>query len=185
MLKFCALFVASAVASALWCSAAQSRPFDQAYWIAVSSVVVKVEVSRSSGGYSLGTGVVVDRGKVVTACHVLRGGTRIAVLYAGVRHGAVARNTSAEHDICLLQVPLLEAPPAVLRPTAQLAIGEDVGAIGFSAGAGVHYAHGAVDRLHRYDDGVVVQGSAAFTSGASRSSPALSASVSASVFRTS
>ena len=155
------------VAYGLCCTAAQGAPFDQAYWIAVSSAVVKVEVSRPNGGYTLGTGVVIDRGKVVTACHVLRGGARVAVLYAGVRHSAVARNTSAEHDVCLLQVPLLEAPPAVLRPTSQLAIGEDVGAIGFSAGAGVHYAHGAVDRLHRYDEGLVVQGSAAFTSGAS------------------
>ena len=163
MVKLRALFVSAG----LWCSAAQGMPFDQSYWISVSSGVVKVAVSRPGAGYSLGTGVVVDRGKVVTACHVLRGGTRIAVLYAGVRHGAVAGNTSAEHDICVLHVPLLEAPPAVLRPTSQLAIGEDVGAIGFSAGAGVHYAHGAVDRLHRYDKAVVVQGSAAFTSGAS------------------
>lgn len=154
------------VAVGFCCTAAHGAPFDRAYWIAVSSAVVKVEVSRPRG-YSLGTGVVVERGKVVTACHVLRGGARVAVLYAGVRYGAVARNTSAEHDICLLQVPLLEAQPAVLRPTSQLTIGEDVGAIGFSAGAGVHYAHGAVDRLHRYDEGVVVQGSAAFTSGAS------------------
>ena len=155
------------VAAGCWSATAQGLPFDQAYWIAVSSSVVKVEVSRSSGGYSLGTGVVVERGKVVTACHVLRGGTRIAVLYAGVRHGAVVGTAFAEHDICILRAPLLEAPPAMLRPTSQLAIGEDVGAIGFSAGAGVHYARGAVDRLHRYDDGVVVQGSAAFTSGAS------------------
>lgn len=155
------------VAYTFCCTAAQGAPFDQAYWIAVSSGVVKVEVSRPNGGYSLGTGVVVGRGKVVTACHVLRGGSGVAVLYAGVRHSAVGRSTSAEHDICLLQVPLLEARPAVLRPTSQLAIGEDVGAIGFSAGAGVHYAHGSVDRLHRYDNGVVVQGSAAFTSGAS------------------
>jgi len=155
------------VVAGCWSAAAQGLPFDHAYWIAVSSGVVRVEVSRSSGGYSLGTGVVVEHGKVVTACHVLHGGTRIAVLYAGVRHGAVAENTAGEHDICLLRVPLLEAPPAMLRPTSQLAIGEDVGAIGFSAGAGVHYARGAVDRLHRYDDGVVVQGSAAFTSGAS------------------
>ena len=150
----------------LCCTAVQGKPFDQAYWIAVASGVVKVEVSRP-GGFSLGTGVVVDRGKVVTACHVLRGGIRVAVLYAGVRHGAVARSTSAEHDICLLQVPLLEAPPAMLRPTSQLAIGEDVGAIGYSAGAGIHYARGAVDRLHRYDEGIVVQSGAAFTSGAS------------------
>jgi hypothetical protein len=154
------------VAAGFWCAAAHGLPFDQAYWIAISSGVVKVEVSRSRG-YSLGTGVVIGRGKVVTACHVLRGGTRVAVLHAGVRHGAIVQSTSAEHDICLLQVPRLEAPPAVRRPTAQLAIGEAVGAIGFSAGAGVHHAHGTVDRLHRYDDGVVVQGSAAFTSGAS------------------
>jgi serine protease Do len=162
MLKMCALVVAAG----FWCAAAQGMPFDQAYWIAVSSGIVKVEVSRPRG-YSLGTGVVVDRGKVVTACHVLREGTKVAVLHAGVRYSAVTRNTSAEHDICILRVPLLEAPPAVLRPTSQLAIGEDVGAIGFSAGAGVHYAHGAVDRLYRYDEGIVVQGSAAFTSGAS------------------
>ena len=162
MLKSCTLFVAAG----FWCLAAQGMPFDQAYWIAVSSGVVKIEVSRP-GGYSLGTGVVVDRGKVVTACHVLRGGSRVAVLYAGVRHSAVTMNASVEHDICLLQVPQLEALPAKLRPTSQLAIGEDVGAIGFSAGASVHYAHGVVDRLHRYDESVVVQGSAAFTSGAS------------------
>ena len=155
------------VACGFCCTAAKGAPFDQAYWIAVSAGVVKVEVSRPGGGYSLGTGVVVDRGKVVTACHVLHGGVRVAVLYAGVRHSARARSTSAEHDICLLQVPLLEARPAVLWPTSQLAIGEDVGAIGFSAGARIHYMHGAVAHLHRYDDGVIVQSSAAFTSGAS------------------
>jgi serine protease Do len=154
------------VAAGFWCAAAHGLPFDQTYWIAISAGVVKIEVSRS-GGYSLGTGVVIDRGKVVTACHVLRGGSRVAVLYAGIRHGAVVQAQSAEHDLCLLQVARLEAPPASLRPTSQLAIGEDVGAIGFSAGAGVHHAHGTVDRLHRYDEGVVVQGSAAFTSGAS------------------
>ena len=155
------------VAVGFCCAAAQGAPFDQAYWIAVSSAIVKVEVSRPNGGYSLGTGVVVDRGRVVTACHVLRGATRVAVLHAGIRHSAVARSTFAEHDICLLQVPLLEARPAVLRPTSQLVIGEGVGAIGFSAGARIHYVHGAVARLHRYDDGVIVQGSAAFNSGAS------------------
>ena len=32
------------------CSAAQGAPFDHAYWIAVSSQVVKVEASRPSGG---------------------------------------------------------------------------------------------------------------------------------------
>lgn len=154
------------VAAGFWCGAVQGVPFDQAYWIAVSSGVVKIEVSRPTG-YSLGTGVVVDRGKVVTACHVLRGGIRVAVLYAGVRHSAVARTASSERDICLLHVPLLEAPPVALRSTSQLEIGEDVGAIGFSAGAGVHHAHGVVDRLHRFDEAVVVQGSAAFTSGAS------------------
>jgi len=82
------------VAAVFWCAAAQGMPFDQTYWIAISAGVVKIEVSYS-GGYSLGTGVVIDRGKVVTACHVLRGGSRVAVLYAGVRHAAVVRTVSA------------------------------------------------------------------------------------------
>ena len=162
MVKLCALVVAAIC----WCPGAQGVPFDQAYWIAVSSGVVKIEVSRSDG-YSLGTGVVVDRGKVVTACHVVRGASRVAILHAGVRHNAVARSISAEHDLCLLTAPQLEARPVVMRPTTQLAIGEEVGAMGFSAGAGIHYAHGAVERLHRYDGGLVIQGGAAFTSGAS------------------
>lgn len=149
------------------CAAVQGAPFDHAYWIAVSSGVVKIEVSRPGGGYALGTGVTVGRGEVATACHVLSGGSRVAVLYGGIRYAAQGRIASAEHDICILQVPLLEARPAALRPTSQLAVGEDVGAIGFSAGAAVHYARGTVDRLHRYDDGMVVQGSAPFTSGAS------------------
>ncbi len=162
MLKMCALVLAVVC----WCPAAQGMPFDQAYWIAVSSGVVKIEVSRSDG-YSLGTGVVVDRGKVVTACHVVRGASKVAVVYAGVRYNAIAREISARHDLCVLNAPLLEARPVVLRPTTQLAIGEEVGAIGFSAGAGIHYAHGAVERLHRYDGSLVIQGGAAFTSGAS------------------
>jgi serine protease Do len=162
MLKLCALVFAAGC----WCSAAQGVPFDRAYWIAVSSGVVKIEVSRDNG-YSIGTGVVVERGKVVTACHVVRAATKVAVLHAGVRHNAVSRTISAAHDICILDAPLLDAQPAVLRPTTELAIGEEVGAMGFSAGNGIHYAHGAVERLHPYDGSVVVQGAAAFTSGAS------------------
>jgi len=47
-----------------------------------------------------------------------------------------------------LQVAQLEAPPALAATDiATLQIGEDIGAIGFSAGAGVHHAHGTVDRL--------------------------------------
>ena len=155
------------IAAACWCTAAHAAPFDQAYWIAVASAIVKVEVVRP-GGYSVGTGVVVAPGKVATACHVLRGGQQVAVLHAGMRRNALTRSTpSADHDVCVLQVPQLEARPADVRPTVSLAIGEEVGAIGFSAGAGVHYARGAVARLHHFQDSVVVQGSAAFTSGAS------------------
>lgn len=155
-----------ALVAAFICTTAHGTPFDREYWIAVSSGVVKVEVSRP-GGYSLGSGVVVDLGKVVTACHVLAGGARVAVLHAGIRHDAVASARIPDHDICVLRVPRLKATPAPRRPASMLAIGEDVGAIGFSAGAAIHYARGTVDRLHRYDQGLVIQTSAAFTSGAS------------------
>src|ERR1700704_2326906 len=107
-------------AAGCWCAAGQAAPFDQAYWIAVASAIVKVEVARP-GGYSLGTGVVVAPGKVATACHVLRGGLQVAVLYAGIRRNVLTRSTpSAEHDVCVLQVPQLEARPAEVRPTRSL-----------------------------------------------------------------
>ena len=105
------------IAAACWCTAAHAAPFDQAYWIAVASAIVKVEVVRP-GGYSVGTGVVVAPGKVATACHVLRGGQQVAVLHAGMRRNALTRSTpSADHDVCVLQVPQLEARPADVRPT--------------------------------------------------------------------
>jgi hypothetical protein len=150
-----------------WSAAALGLPFDHAYWIAASSRVVKVEVARGGSGYSLGTGVVVARGLVATACHVLRGGTAIGVTHAGTRYSATARIASADRDVCLLRVPRLDARPAVLRPTAELAFGEEVAAIGLSAGGGVFRTRGEVSRLYRYDEGTVVQCSAAFTSGAS------------------
>src|SRR5258706_14844179 len=100
------------VAYGFCCTAAQGAPFDQAYWIAVSSGVVKVEVSHPNGGYFLRTGGVVDRRKGVTACHLFGGGARGGVLFVGGPDSARAPRTFGEHDNCLFPVPLLVAPPA-------------------------------------------------------------------------
>ncbi|HZP91464.1 MAG TPA: serine protease [Burkholderiales bacterium] len=149
------------------CAQAWGVPFDRAYLTAATNSMVKVEVVRADGGYSLGAGVAIDGDRVVTACHVVRKASAVAVLHAGERWSATGRVAAGQRDMCVLMVPRLKATPAALRDTAQLAIGEDVAAIGFGPGGGVFLSRGAVSRLHRYDSGLVVQGSAAFTSGAS------------------
>ena len=160
------LFALLLVAGSAW-TQAWGVPFDRAYMTAASHSLVKVEVVRANGGYALGAGVVIDGDRVVTACHVIRGASAIAVIHAGERWNATGRVAAGGRDLCVLMVPRLKATPAALRDTAQLAIGEDVAAIGFGPGGGIYLSQGSVSRLHRYDEGLIVQGSAAFTSGAS------------------
>src|SRR3981081_2657105 len=106
---------ASIAAAGLWSATVLAAPFHEAYGLAVASGVVRVEVSRPGTGYSVGTGVVVAPGKVATACHVLRGGSQVSVIHAGIRRTVLTRSApSPDHDVCVLQVPALEARPAVL-----------------------------------------------------------------------
>ena len=53
--------------------------------IRLSTSVLKVEVIRAQGGYSLGSGVVIGADLVATNCHVTREARQIAVLQDGLR----------------------------------------------------------------------------------------------------
>ena len=81
--------------------------------IKLSTSVLKVEVIRVQGGYSLGSGVVVGADAVVTNCHVTRDARQIAVLQGGVRLPAQSQRVDAYHDLCLLHVRGVESARAV------------------------------------------------------------------------
>jgi len=132
--------------------------------IKLSTSVLKVEVIRAQGGYSLGSGVVVGADSVVTNCHVTRDARLVAVLQGGRRLPAQSQRVDAYHDLCLLHVPGIESARAVAF--GQAAIGQAVTAIGHTAGA-LQSSVGEVLALHRLDGGHVIQSTNYFNSGAS------------------
>ncbi|MEP7295083.1 MAG: trypsin-like peptidase domain-containing protein [Burkholderiales bacterium] len=140
---------------------------DPAALIKLSSSVLKVEVIRTQGGFSLGSGVVVGSERVVTNCHVTRDARQIAVLQGGLRLPAQSQQVDAYHDLCLLHVRGVDSDRAVtLGQAGQLTIGQPVTAIGHTAGA-MQRSAGGVLALHRMDGARVIQSSNAFSSGAS------------------
>ncbi len=140
---------------------------DRAMALGLASGIVKIEVSRADGRQSVGTGTVVARERVVTACHVVQQAERIHVLHGGVRRLVSRERADMDHDLCLLGVPGLEAPPLPIGRAAELVVGATVLAMGFTGGVALSPALGAVENLHRMDGAPVVQCDAGFSSGAS------------------
>ncbi len=133
----------------------------------VAASVLKIEVVRQQGGYSIGSGVVVADGLVVTNCHVTQAAVSINVLRGDQRWRVQAQARDAAHDLCLLQVPRLEAPSIALGVSNALSIGQAVAAVGFTGGQGLQSSTGRIVELHRLDGGRVIQSDNWFSSGAS------------------
>lgn len=147
-------------------AAPAAQALEGADLVQVGQSIVKVEVLRTQGGYSLGSGVVVDDDRVVTNCHVTRDATQVTVLRGGLRYTAQAQAADTLHDLCVLAVPRLGAP-AVALDDQPLQPGQTVSAIGFTGGQGLQHSPGQVVALHRYDGAQVIQSTNWFTSGAS------------------
>jgi serine protease Do len=129
--------------------------------------VVRIEADRPGSGLQMGTGVVLADGEIATACHVVRGARAVHAIYAGRRLGTSNMRVMAARDVCAFSVVGLEAPPARVRPSVHLQIGEPVTALGFSGGAGIKWKTGEIVRKHRFTDSVIIQSTTPFTSGAS------------------
>lgn len=156
----------------LWlgCAALSALPaaaIDRADFIALASSVLKIEVGRQQGGYSLGSGVVVAEQRVVTNCHVTRDARSIHVLQHGARWPVSAQRVDVLHDLCVLQVPGLRAEPVARALGASLRAGQAVTAVGYTGGMGLQNSDGEVIALHPHDDAPVLQTSNWFSSGAS------------------
>ena len=140
---------------------------DRVALLGLSASVLKIEARRAQGGYSLGSGVVVGAETIVTNCHVTRDALTVSVLRGGVRWVAKAQRSDVNHDLCLLQVPGLQATVVALGRAERLATGQTVTALGYTGGLGMQNSEGAVLGLHRHDGGRVIRSSNWFSSGAS------------------
>lgn len=140
---------------------------DQAAYVSLAASVLRVEAPRPRGGYAFGSAVAVAPDKVVTNCHVTREAQQIHVLRAGLRWPVQWQASDLTRDLCLLQVPGLEARPVALGQAATLAIGQQVTALGYTGGLGIQNSAGEVVQLHRHDGAQVIQSTNWFSSGAS------------------
>jgi hypothetical protein len=140
---------------------------DQAAFVRMGASVLRIEAPRANGGFSLGSGVTVAPDKVVTNCHVTRDAREIHVVRGAMRWPVAAQASNLDHDLCLLQVPGLQARSVPLGRAADLSVGQPVTALGYTGGIGMQNSRGEVIELHRYDGAHVIQASNRFGSGAS------------------
>jgi serine protease Do len=140
---------------------------DRAALLSLSGSVLKIEVVRVQGGFSLGTGVVVAPERVVTNCHVTRDALQINILRGGMRWPVVSQRSDVSHDLCVLRATGLQAKVIALGRTDQLRPGQSLMALGYTGGMEIQHSIGEVLALHKLDGGSVVQSTNWFSSGAS------------------
>ena len=102
---------------------------------------------------SVGTGVViVDKGIILTNLHVVLGAKRVQVVFAdGLESDATITGVRPEHDLAVLQAQTIpdDLFAATMRSTADLALGDQVIAVGFPFGIGPSVTAGVVSGLRR------------------------------------
>ena len=101
----------------------------------------------------VGTGVViVDTGIILTSLHVIEGAEAIVVTFAdGLESPADVVSTQPDNDLAVIKARTIpdDLPAATLRSTADLAVGDQVVAIGFPFGIGPSASAGVVSGLRR------------------------------------
>lgn len=101
----------------------------------------------------IGSGVViVDTGIILTNLHVVAGAERIQVEFDdGFETEAMIIGARPEHDLAVLKVDKIpdDLPAATLRSTSDLAVGDEVIAVGFPFGIGPSVSAGVVSGLRR------------------------------------
>jgi S1-C subfamily serine protease len=102
---------------------------------------------------SVGTGVViVDKGIILTNLHVVLSAKRVQVVFAdGLESDATVTGVRPEHDLAVLQAQTIpdDLFAATMRSTANLALGDQVFAVGFPFGIGPSVTAGVVSGLRR------------------------------------
>ena len=161
-MKYAAVWMAGVFS---WCVA--HAGVDRAAFIELSTKVLKVEVARQQGGFSLGSGVLVAPHRLLTNCHVTRDAREIYTYQHGIRLQAVAQVSDVQRDLCLLIVPDVTGQGVALGPLDPLSEGQPVSAIGYTGGMGIQNSPGEVVVLHAFDGAKVIQSTNWFSSGAS------------------
>ena len=123
-------------------------------FVAVAPSIVVVETHDASGQpITIGSGVVVFLGEVVTNCHVVKNDPIINVKQGEIAYPATIHYADRDRDLCQLSVSGLKAPPAIRGSVSDLNTGARVVAIGAPQGLELSISEGLVSSLRELEDG--------------------------------
>jgi len=150
-------------------SGAHALTAEQVYAKVSPSVWRVVTYDADNLPFGQGSGVVVGSEAVVTNCHVLAKAKRVAVKREKESFDAKLAMWDVKRDLCQLQVVGLKAPAIWVADSKQIAVGQNVFAIGNPKGLESTMSAGLVSSLRRNAAGqlVLIQTSAAISGGSS------------------
>jgi S1-C subfamily serine protease len=160
------LFAACAAAATGQAPPAAPGDASKVFAAASPSVVVVLALDAAGTVTGQGSGVVVAPGLVVTNRHVVEGAASVRLQQAGRTRTAHVLERHATHDLALLRAPL-KTPPAAIRASKELAVGERVFAIGAPHGLELSISDGLVAQLRSEAGSVRIQTTAAISPGSS------------------
>jgi hypothetical protein len=134
----------------------------------VSPSVMVVESLDANGKVTtLGSGVVIAPGLVITNRHVIKDGVTFRVEHGDDAWNARLAWVDPDHDLALLRATGLQVPPVPFRSSPTVLVGERVYAIGSPEGLELSLSQGIVSGLREYQGGYVIQTSAPVSPGSS------------------
>lgn len=132
-----------------------------------SASIVRINAELDARTGSVGSGVVVGRGVVVTNCHVTGGASHVKVRHGNDSHDGTVIVADGAHDLCKLSVPSLDAPAVSMADSSTLNVGQKVYAIGSPQGLDLTLSDGLVSALRQGPDGTFIQTTAPVSPGSS------------------
>jgi tetratricopeptide (TPR) repeat protein len=111
------------------------------------SVVTVQTLDESGHADGHGSGVVIAPTRVVTNCHVVRDARTLQVRRADKALPARWVSADLPRDLCLLEIPGLDAPPVKQRASDLLTTGERVFAVGNPLGFGLAVSEGLISTI--------------------------------------
>ncbi len=132
---------------AAWPQSALALTASQVYEQVKDSLVVVKAYDQQSKLASMGSGVRLPSGDVITNYHVVKAGVRYTVGRGKQGMPATVKTGDPDKDLCLLTAPGLTAKPARLGKAAKLKVGEPVYAVGAPQGLELSLSEGIVSQL--------------------------------------
>lgn len=144
---------------------------DQVYAKVAPSIVVVVGYKTANpAASSLGSGVVIAPGQIVTNCHVIEDADLIYVRHEKISSVALLRFADPDRDLCqVTAVDKSQFSKAItgVVSVSELRVGQRVYAVGAPQGLDLTLSDGLISSLRTLDEGTVIQTNAPISPGSS------------------